>query len=129
VSGLLTSEPLAPTVRILDAMAEGRFRYLLSIALLAEYRVVLLRPRIRTRHGLSDRGVDTILEAIVVNGMMRDPEPWALEPPDPADAHLWSLVAAHPGAVLVTGDQALLELPAPGLVVITPSAFAEQLAL
>lgn len=129
VSGLLTAEATAPTHRILNAMLDGRINFLLSIALLAEYREVMLRPRIQKRHGLSDRDVDVILEAITANVMIRDPEPSDQPPPDPADAHIWALVAAYPGAVLVTGDQALLDHPARGVIAITPSAFAEQLAL
>jgi len=129
VSGLLTAEPTAPTHRILNAMLDGRFNYLLSIELLAEYREVMLRPRIQKRHGLSARDVDVILQTIAANAMIRDPEVLGHGSPDPEDAHLWVLAKAQPGAVLVTGDQALLDHPATGVVTISPSAFAEQLAL
>jgi putative PIN family toxin of toxin-antitoxin system len=129
VSGLLTAEATAPTHRILNAMLDGRINFLLSIALLAEYREVMLRPRIQKRHGLSARDVDVILQAIAANAMIRDPEVLGQESPDPADAHLWALAKVHPGAVLITGDQALLDHPAKGVIAITPSAFAEQLAL
>jgi len=47
VSGLLTSLAASPTVRILDGMLVGAFRFLLSVELLAEYRAVLLRQKIR----------------------------------------------------------------------------------
>ena len=126
VSGLLTAEATAPTHRILNAMLDGRFNYLLSIELLAEYREVMLRPRIQKRHGLSARDVDVILQAIAANAMIRDPEVLGQESPDPGDAHLWALAKAHPGAVLITGDQALLDDPANGVIAITPSVFAEQ---
>lgn len=129
VSGLLTAEATAPTHRILNAMLGGRINFLLSIALLAEYREVMLRPRIEKRHGLSARDVDVILQALAANAMIRDPEESGQEWPDPADAHLWALAKTHPNAVLVTGDQALLDHPAHGVIAITPSAFAEQLAL
>ena len=129
VSGLLSAEVTAAPHRILDGMLAGRFTFLLSIELLGQYREVLLRPRIQKRHGLSDRDVDVILEAIVANAMIRDPEAPDRQSPDPADAHLWALVATFPGAVLVTGDQALLDRPAPGVIVITPSVFVGQLAL
>ena len=129
VSGLLTAEPMAPTHRILNAKLDGRFNYLLSIELLAEYREVMLRPRIQKRHGLSARDVDVILQAIAANAMIRDPEVSGQESPDPGDAHLWALAKVQPGAVLVTGDQALLDHPAKGVVTISPSAFAERLVL
>jgi len=126
VSGLLTAEVTAPTHRILNAMLDGRINFLLSIALLAEYREVMLRPRIQKRHGLSARDVDVILQALAANAIIRDPEQSGQEWPDPADAHFWALAKAHPGAVLITGDQALLDHSAKGVIAITPSAFAEQ---
>lgn len=129
VSGLLTAEPTAPTHRILNAMLDGRIRHLLSVGLLAEYREVMLRPRIQKRHGLSVADVDVILQALAANAMLRDPEVAGEEWPDPADAHLWALARAHAGAVLVTGDQALLDHPAKGVVTKSPSEFVERVAL
>ncbi len=38
VSGLITASPGAPTALLLDGMLAGRFLYLFSDALLAEYR-------------------------------------------------------------------------------------------
>jgi len=129
VSGLLTAEPTAPTHRILNAMLDGRIRHLLSVGLLAEYREVMLRPRIQKRHGLSVADVDVILQALAANAMLRDPEVAGEEWPDPADAHLWALARAHAGAILVTGNQALLDHPAKGVVTMSPSEFVERVAL
>ncbi|MFO7631694.1 MAG: PIN domain-containing protein, partial [Caldilinea sp.] len=53
VSGLLTHDPLSPLASIVDGMLVGRIRFLLSSRLLAEYREVLLRPRVQRRHGLT----------------------------------------------------------------------------
>ena len=47
VAGLLTRDPTRPTAWFVDAMLKGRLMYLLSPALLEEYRRVLLRPKIR----------------------------------------------------------------------------------
>src|ERR1700687_5813270 len=69
VSGVLTRLAVSPTARILDAMLNGDFRFLLSIELLAEYREVLLRPKIRLRHRLSDADVEAILTEVAVNGI------------------------------------------------------------
>ena len=44
IAGLLSSGKDSPVSRILDAMLDGRLLFLLSPALLAEYRQVLLRP-------------------------------------------------------------------------------------
>lgn len=52
VSAVLSGD--GPPARILAQMLSERMRYALSVALLAEYRCVLLRPRIRSRHGLSE---------------------------------------------------------------------------
>jgi putative PIN family toxin of toxin-antitoxin system len=91
VAGLLTGRVDSPTARIVDAMRKGTFAFLLSTALLAEYRQVLLRPKIRALHQLREREVDAILTEIVSNAIIREPEPrtGAL---DPKDDHLWSLV-------------------------------------
>lgn len=110
VSGFLTRLAASPTVRIVDAMLAARFRYALSIDLLGEYRSVLLRPRIRSRHGLSEGEVDLILVDIAANGffvpMDVDAEPTA-RGRQPGDEHLWRLMRAVPTAVLVTGDKRL----------------------
>jgi hypothetical protein len=45
--------------------------------------------------------------------------------PDPRDAHLWALLETVPGAVLVTGDQALIDAAPEGVSVIGPRDFAE----
>ena len=63
VSGLLTSGIDTPTSRILDSMLSGALRFALSIELLAEYRSVLFRKKIRSRHGLDEAQIDTILTA------------------------------------------------------------------
>ncbi|HEY6221853.1 MAG TPA: putative toxin-antitoxin system toxin component, PIN family [Candidatus Eisenbacteria bacterium] len=110
VSGLLTRLAASPTVRIVEAMLAARFRYALSIDLLAEYRSVLLRPRIRSRHGLSEAEVDVFLVDIAANGFLV-PVDVEVEPPsqkrERGDEHLWRLMGAVPTAVLVTGDKRL----------------------
>lgn len=69
VSGLISSDPQAAACRIVDAMLEGRFIYLLSPSLLDEYRTVLLRPKIRKLHGLAVSDIDRILTEIVANAV------------------------------------------------------------
>ncbi len=123
VAGLLTARAEAPTARILDEMMAAEFVFLLSDALLAEYRSVLLRPGIRTRHGLSEREVDALLEAIVAHAAIREPGAPSTPPPDPGDAHLRALLFGEPGAVLVTGDKPLLESPPRKGAVCTPADF------
>ncbi len=109
VSGLLTFEEAAPTSRILDGMLGGVFRFLLSEDLLAEYRAVLLRPKIRDLHGLSEEEVDQLLTEVTANAVVRKPTDADLEPPDQKDRHLWQLLGANTDSILVTGDRRLRE--------------------
>lgn len=124
VAGLLTRDLTSPTARILDAMLTGDLVYLLSPALLAEYRVVLLRPRLRTAHGLAEAQIDTLLTEIVANAVWREPVTASSQgAPDPADDHLWALLACEPEAMLVTGDKLLTENPPAQGRIISPSAY------
>ncbi len=126
VSGLLTADPASPTARNLDRMLDGRFRFLLSIELLAEYREVLLRQRIRRRHGLAEKEVDAILTDVAAAGVVLDDDRLAARPAG-HDGHLWQILAAAPDAVLVTGDRRLFEGPAVPGRVASARAYAEGL--
>ncbi len=127
VSGILTSGIDAPTSRILDSMLSGSLRFALSIELLAEYRSVLLRKKIRSRHGLDEAQIDTILTAIAENAVICEPANPPSFPPDHGDLHLWALLAASPGAILVTGDQDLVDNPPDWASVITPRTFLSSI--
>lgn len=127
VAGLLTGDAESPTARILDGMVRGTFPFLLSPALLAEYREVLLRRAIRARHGLGERQVDALLAALAANAVVREPER-VRGAPDAKDDHLWSLLQSQAGSVLVTGDLALAKNPPPKAAVLSPRAFAALLA-
>jgi putative PIN family toxin of toxin-antitoxin system len=124
VAGLLTKNAASPVALILDGMLNARFRFLLSVELLAEYRRVLLRPAIRALHALGPSEVDAILEEIAEAGIFREPAVTPAEDlPDPTDRHLWQLLATWPGAVLVTGDRALLGKPPAFAGALAPSGF------
>lgn len=129
VAGLLTADPASPTAQILDLMLSGRLLFLLSPELLAEYRAVLLRSRIRALHQLSDEEVDSVLTEVTTNALWRTPplSPHHM-PPDPGDRHLWALLESEPAATLVTDDKLLLEhAPGPGKVLL-PAALMADLA-
>ena len=123
VAGLLTRDLASPVARVLDGMLTGRFAYLLSPALLREYRHVLLRPAIASRHRLTAVEVDAMLTELVANARWREP---ASEPraPDPGDNHLWALLAQR-DVVLVTGDRLLLESPPAPASVLSARSFLE----
>lgn len=123
VAGLISAQPSSPTVQILDAMMGGRILFLLSPALLREYRLVLLRPKLVRLHGLGESEIDRLLTELTANALWREPtEDVASSAPDPGDDHLWALLASEAAAVLVTGDALLLDNPPPGSAVITAAA-------
>ena len=111
VSGLLTRDPAAPTARLLNAVITGEIRPLLSPALVVEYRTVLVRPRIKTLHGLEETQIDALLADIIQHSMWREPANSGIEAPDTGDNHLWDLLYQEPTALLVTGDLRLLDTP------------------
>lgn len=129
VAGLLTRNPESPTALLLDAMLEGSLFFLLSPALLQEYREVLARPRLMSMHGLTHEEIDHLLTDLTANALWRDPPAdGAQTAPEPGDTHLWALLAAEPAAILITGDKLLLDNPEPGRSVITPSGCCSLLA-
>jgi putative PIN family toxin of toxin-antitoxin system len=123
VAGLISNQSSSATVRVLDAMLDGRLLYLLSPALLREYRVVLLRPKLVRAHGITAGEIDQLLTELTANAVWREPSPDAMESaPDPGDDHVWALLASEPSSILVTGDRLLLQNPRSGSSVITASA-------
>ena len=117
VAGLLSADPASPVVRILDGMLDAAFAFVVSPALLAEYRAVLLRPHIRARHRLAADEIDTLLTDLSEHAMIITAPPSPQPAPDPKDQMLWDLLAAHSDLVLITGDARLLEASdAPGPV-------------
>jgi len=124
VSGLLAREPDSSLCAVLDGMINGSLTFLLSPRLLAEYRAVLLRPRVRKCHGLSVSEVDAILTEIAANGIWREPDEPA-PAPDLGDDHLWRLLSTVPGSILITGDQLLLQNPPGNASVLSPRSYFE----
>jgi len=108
VAGLLSAgKPLSPVARVPDGMLAAAFPFVLSEALLAEYRQVLLRQRIRALHGLGVREIDDLLTELAALAIVLAPV--ATSPaPDPGDQLLWELLAARTDLILVTGDERLL---------------------
>ena len=107
-------------------MIRGRFPFVLSVALLAEYRRVLTRRRIRRRHGLTTDQIDAVLAAIAANAIVREAVASGGTAPDPGDQHLWDLLAGSPDAILVTGDKRLLENAPIHTSVVLPRSFIDK---
>lgn len=111
VAGLITAEAEAPTACILDAMLAGRLRFFLSEELLAEYRAVLLRPKIAKLHALLPAEIDEILVRLASGAVVREPEGSPIG--SRGDRHLVALLAVETGALLVSGDARLLSKVTP----------------
>ena len=122
VAGLLTAHEASPVARILDGMLAAAFPFVVSEALLAEYRTVLVRPNLRKLHGLTVAQVEAILTDLAQHAIVLVPV-GAPPAPDPDDQLLWELLAARADLVLITGDKLLLGDAGMRGRVISPSAF------
>lgn len=123
-AGLMTANADAATARILDGMLAAAFPFVISGALLAEYRDVLNRPHLRKRHGLTRSEIESLLVALAHNAIVLEPGAGP-KAPEPGDQHLWDLLASHEDLCLVTGDGLLLgaaDAPAP---VLAPAAYVD----
>ena len=122
VAGLLTAHGDSPVARILDGMLAATFPFVVSEALLAEYRTVLVRPGLRKLHGLTVAEVEAILTDLAQHAIVLAP---AVAPPAPdlGDQLLWELLAAKADLLLVTGDKLLLRDAGMQGRVISPQAF------
>lgn len=122
VAGLLTAHEASPVARILDGMLAATFSFVVSEALLAEYRTVLMRPKLRKLHGLTVAEVDAILTDLAQHAIVLAPVA-APPAPDPGDQLLWGLLAARADLLLVTGDKLLVRDSGMHGRVMTPQAF------
>ena len=124
IAGLITGDTSSPPARILDAMFNGEFLYLMSTELLNEYVLVLRRPKLVRLHGLSDGEIDSLLNALVANAIWREPSAPS-KAPDPGDDHLWALLTSDAECLLVTGDRLLVENPPRSSSVISARDFID----
>jgi uncharacterized protein len=99
VSGLLSAN--GPCARILEAVMEGRVKLVCDARILAEYRDVLCRPRLK----LKPSQVVHFLEALA--GQMRVvPKRSKVGGPDPDDLIFVEAALAVPDRTIVTGNLA-----------------------
>ncbi len=122
VAGLLTARGDSPVLRILDGMLKAAFPFVVSAALLAEYRTVLARPKLCRVHGLSDAEIDIILLELAQHAIELQPVP-APRAPDPGDQFLWELLATRDDLLLVTGDKRLHQDALMQSRIVTPKKF------
>ncbi len=125
VAGLLTGNATSPVARILDGMLAAAFPFVVSEALLAEYRTVLVRTALRKQHGLTVAEVERLLTDIAQHAIVLAPGV-GLPAPDAGDQLLWDLLAARADLLLITGDKALQRDAAMRARVLSPQAFIES---
>jgi hypothetical protein len=121
---------------MLAAMLDGRVAFALSADLLAEYRDVLGRGVISTRHGRPIGEVDGLVAELTVAGHLRHPphepaDPEADPPPiaPPGDERVIALLAYEPRAVLVSGDLRLTQVVRGWREVLTAAELVDELGL
>lgn len=125
VAGLLTGNAMSPVARILDGMLAAAFPFVVSEALLAEYRAVLVHPTLRKQHGLTVAEIERLLTDIAQHAIVLAPGVGS-PAPDAGDQLLWDLLAARADLLLVTGDKALQRDAAMRSRVVSPQAFVES---
>lgn len=122
VSGLLN--PSGPPARVMDAVVDGRLRMVYDSRILAEYRDVLHRPRLKLR----PEAIDAFLEALR-GQMLVNPTTVTCDGPDPDDLPFVAAALCVPDRTIVTGN--LADYPDEilnGVRVITPAQAAAELA-
>ena len=122
IGGLPTANGPGTLAPILAGMLDGSIAFLVSDALLSEYRAVLLRPSLLARLRLQPADVLSLVERLAGCGIAMQPVP-APPAPDPGDQLLWELLAACPAARLLTRDRLLLRKGRMRRLVLLPEAF------
>ena len=126
IAGLLTtrngSAVHVEAAHIYRGMLSAQISFVLSEALLAEYRAVLTRAQLCARHAMTADEVDTLLRDLAACATVLLPVN-APPAPDPGDQLLWELLAARADLLLVTGDKLLLRDAGMRGRVITPQRF------
>lgn len=108
------------------ALRDGRFTLLMSPDLLAELRRILTGPYFRQEVNTEDReAFFRLLNAVGQRVVPRKPYPRF--PADPNDEFLLALARDGHADVLITGDQALLEVGTEKTPHLPPRAFLDLL--
>jgi uncharacterized protein len=129
VAGLLTNTADSPVARIFDSMMKAGFRFAMSEALLAEYRGVLLRPKLLKLHRLTELEIDVVLTSLTRHAIILSapPQPNAPIAPDVGDQFLWNLLTSREDLMLVTGDKLLMQAGPLRARIIGAREFAAQI--
>ena len=122
VSGLLS--PHGPSARVLDAILDGRVKLVYDARILAEYRDILQRPRLK----LAPDKITAFLTGLQ-SQMIVTPSPLAAAGPDVDDIIFVETALVTGDKTIVTGN--LADYPPEilhGVRVLTPTQAATELA-
>ena len=109
-------------MHILDGMRDGALPFVVCEVLVAEYRHVLLRPKVQQRHQQAEPVVDAFLAKVAQHATVLEPAS-GHPSPDPGDQMLWDLLCARDDLHLITIDKLLLKDRRMRGRVVTPEAF------
>lgn len=120
-----------PPARILQQWEQGAFDFIVSEALLAEYRRVLAYQHVASHHGLTPHEIDEAVEAIRDFALVVEPqEMLTVITADLADNRVLECAIAGDADYIVSGDTRHL-LPLQeyrGIIILSPTAFLAVLA-
>jgi uncharacterized protein len=127
----LIGSPRAASARTIEAYYDGRFRLAYSTEMFDELLEVLMLPRIRDRHGLTDSEILEYLSSLLVDAD-RYPAELEVSPAitrDVTDTKFLALAAESRAGFLVTNDHRhLLRLGSyEGTPIVTPATFLREL--
>lgn len=100
VSSFITSNPSAPTRRVINSMFDGRIKPLYNEEILREYSEVLLRKKFQ----LTPRDVNILLDFIKEHGIESSRFPYDGEMLDEDDRVFYEISLNTEGSFLVTGN-------------------------
>ncbi len=127
----MVSAAIVPTGRagaIILHLRQGDFVPLYSTATLTELAQVLARPRIRTKYGLTDADIRTLIDLILLRGEAVAPVTRVTVCRDPRDDVFLEVALAGKAERIVSGDDDLVILhPFRGIPIITPAAFLAEM--
>lgn len=122
VSALFTKNPEAATIKVLNALLEGKIVPLYNNEIIAEYEDVLHRPKFHFTPSL----VDTYIEKFCQLGLSSERIHSEDTFPDPKDVVFYEVALSKDDAYLVTGNKRHFpQTP----IVVTPAEMMEILNL
>jgi putative PIN family toxin of toxin-antitoxin system len=112
---------------VVDLLRDGRYAFLYSAATLSEL-IVLIRPRMAHRYGITADDVDALCALVLRRGEPVRPSRTIAACRDPKDDKFLEVAVEGRADVIVTGDGDLEALdPFEGIPVIQPSKFLRLL--